>query len=278
MRTYKYFHITINPKNCDGSNRNDDYLTKSLIRELDNLLLPLSVNYARAIERNGDHIGHHYHFAFSAKEKWKSMDLQSQVHTCLVKFYELSEAGRKRAVCVRHKTEKQLKLVAYGYITKQYTKLGSSNPNYISNFPDEDLRQYKKEYESLKAKADFNRFSEWVLDCDKKKTAIQHISRYYEVMDIVIKNDEITDISEFNFHKKLYLHILVNYKISFEYNSIKKFHRQILEYLEMSGFSTNIGSETLVNFLKLQKQGLYIETHTENGYKQSKIGEYFEIN
>ena len=46
----------------------------------------------------------------------------------------------------------------------------------------------------------------------------------------------------------------------------------------MSNISSNIGSETLVNFLKLHKQPLYIETHTENGYTQSKIGEYFEIN
>lgn len=280
-RLYKYFHITVQPKNCDGTNRNDDYLSATLVRKLDTALVPLSKHFARAIERNKDLIGTHYHISIWLKEKTERKPMTDFVRDIVRECYDLSEQGERKSVVVINKTQKEMKLIAYGYCTKQFETL-DGNANYKSDMPDEDFEEYKKEYEELVKRKKETDFSEWVLDTEKKPTSVRNISRYYEIMDIVIQRDNIENVNEFNFHKLIYFHILVNYKITFDYNSIKKFHRQILEYLYQKNDNniklSEIGSETLVNFTRFKKQVDFEEIPYGKGFVKSDIREYFEIN
>lgn len=277
MRNYRYFHITVQPKNCDGSSRDPyDFLTPQLVSKLDTQLMLLSKHFARGIEKNSDKSGRHYHIAIELKEKTERNTILNFVKDIVREFYDLTEVGERKAVYCYQKTLKQFKLVAYGYITKQFKTL-QGNPNYKSQMPDEDISHYVKEYEELVERKKQTDFQEWVLDEEKKPTATRHISRYYEIMNIVIEKDNIENINEFNYHKLLYLHILTKYKITYEYNSISKFHRQVLEYLYMYGYLTNTGSETLVNFTRFKKLVETDTINTENGNKTITLREYFDI-
>lgn len=278
-RLYRYYHITVQPKNCDGTNRNDDYLSGNLVRKLDTALVPLSKHFARAIERNTDLVGTHYHYAIWLKEKTERAPFTDFVRDIVREEYDLSEQGERKSVVVINKTQKEMKLIAYGYCTKQFGNgTISCNANYKSDMPDEEFEEYKKEYEELVKRKKQTDFSEWVLDPFKKPTAVRNISRYYEIMDIIIEKEDIENINEFNWHKLLYLHILSKYRITFEYNSIQKFHRQILEYLYMKMKISEIGSETLVNFTRFKKTVDFEKIPFGKGFVKSDIREYFEIN
>jgi hypothetical protein len=238
--------------------------------------MPLSKHFARGIEKNTDKTGRHYHIALELHDKTESRKLKEITLDIVREVYDLSEKGTEKAVYCYQKTLKAFKLVAYGYITKQFKTL-KGNPDYKSQMPDEDISQYIKEYEELVERKKQTDFQEWVLDEEKKPTAMRNISRYYETMNIVIQRDNIENINEFNYHTLIYLHILVKYKITFEYTSLQKFHRQILEYLYMYGYSTNIGSDTLVNFTRFKKQIEQDTIATERGTKTITIREYFDI-
>lgn len=276
-RLYRYFHATIQPKNCDGTNRNDDYLSSTLVRKLDSAIMPLSKHFARAIEKNTDKVGHHYHIVVWLKEKTERKPFLDFIKDIVKEEYDLSEQGEKLAVVVVNKTQRDMKLVAYGYCTKQFETL-QGNPNYKSDMPDEEFEEYKKEYEELVKRKKETDFSEWVLDRSKKATAVRNISRYYEIMDIVIERDNIENITEFNWHTQIYFYIIREYNITFEYNSIQKFHRQILEYLYMKMKITEIGSETLVKFTRFNKKVDFNEIPFGKGFVKTDIREYFEIN
>lgn len=277
MRQYRYYHITVQPKNCDGTNRNDNYLTPNLVCKLDTQLQLLSKHFARGIEKNSDHIGTHYHIAIELKQKEEKEKLLNFIRDIVREEYDLSEIGERKAVVCMQKTLKSFKLIAYGYITKQFKTL-SGNPNYKSHMPDEDTEVYTKEYEELTKRKKQTDFSEWVLDRSKKATAVRNISRYYEIMDIIIERDNIENITEFNWHTQIYFYIIREYNITFEYNSIQKFHRQILEYLYMKMKITEIGSETLVNFTRFNKKVDFTELPFGKGFVKTDIREYFEIN
>jgi hypothetical protein len=276
MRQYKYYHITVQPKGCDGTNRNDDYLSNTLVSKLDTQLLLYSKHFARAIEKNTDKVGHHYHYAIELHNKMEREKLKDIVMQIVREQYDLSEQGEQRVVRVVQKTLKAFKLVAYGYCTKQFETI-EGNPNYISKMPDEDITPYIEEYQQLVETKKKTDFQEWVLDTEKKPTAIRNISRYYEVLNIVIERENTENINEFNFHKLLYMHIVTKYKITYEYSSISKFHRQVLEYLYMYGYLTNTGSETLVNFTRFKKLVETDTINTETGNKTITLREYFDI-
>ncbi len=88
---YNYFHITINPKNCDGSNRQIDFLSNELISELDKYLIYQSKSFARAIETNKDKLGHHYHFVLFAKQALEKKILNNHLKEMISHHYLLSD-------------------------------------------------------------------------------------------------------------------------------------------------------------------------------------------
>ena len=278
VRLYKYFHITVNPKNCDGTDRIDNYLIPKLITELDSNLISLSAQYARAIEQNRDKYGKHYHFVMFSTEKYEEKNIKTKILDILQNHYALTEQGQNMSVKIKHKTLNQANLCAGGYLTKSFKKGFAKNELYITNIDDEKIKSYREEYETILSESAKGKFSKWVLYEEKDKTWIRTINEYCRAIDI-IRNFEDTELIQFNSSnfQKYYIHILQKYKIGFEYNNIKKFHRQIIEYLIMDNNSTETDNETLVHFIKFQKEEIININYTSNGYQPEGILKYWSI-
>lgn len=278
-RTYRYLHITVNPKNCDGSGINKDFLLPEIIESLDNFLIKKSMKHSRAIEKNGDNVGHHYHFAFYGYQKVSIKYIQSQLWEILGEYYVLSENGLKRSVVIKHKTLDKLNLVAGGYLTKQYKDLTEIDDNYISNINDEELQKYKEEYETVSSTSAAKRFSVWVLADKDVLTSIQNINKYYEAISVIIDNDEeaFNLLTADNFGKfKCY--IISKYKITFDCNNIRKLHRQILEFLISINKYNKKDYESLVDFYNMKISDEYKIIEDENQYEQKSILNFWSLN
>ncbi len=277
---YNYFHITINPKNCDGTGRNFNFLTKELYQALDKYLISLSSQYSRAIEDNKDLIGQHYHFVLFAKSKKNKTLLNTNLTEIISQYYNLSEASEKRLIYIKHKTKKQAQLCAGGYLTKQFKDFNKSCTfKYLSNINDEDMKSYREEYETLVENSNStSKFSEWVLNVEKTTFAIEKINKYYEVLDILLVNDEKLKkmFSTLNFHN-FYIYILCKYKISYLYNRVEIFRRQIIEYLISKNLNSNLDYESLVNLLKFSKSDEFKIIEDENQYEQNTILNYWSL-
>lgn len=291
-RKYSYLHITVNPKNCDASSRETDFLTDGLINELDKYLISLSYNYSRAIELNKDKIGHHYHFAMFSKYKRLPSYIKDMLTEIVSHHYLLSEDSKKHLIQVKHKTKKQIALCACGYLTKQFKgteflklcrdeieqKLNGEPSKFISNIDDDDMKQYREEYETLNEHSAQNKFSVWVLDENKTLQSIKEINKYYEVLVILMEKDEEIDkiISSSKFHK-LYPYILHKYKISYRYKQIKEFHRYIVEFLISINKYSKEDYESLVQLVKFQKEEWGIDIGTTNQYETNTILNYWSL-
>lgn len=274
-RNYNYFHITVQPKNCDGTNREINYLSKNLIEVLDKYLLNISNNYARVVENNSDKTGQHYHFVCFAKKADTCEHIKSNLIHIISNIYSLSDTAQERLVYVKHKTLKQAHLCAGGYLTKQY-----SGQRLVTNISSDVIEQYKKEYETLCVSKKSNEFSKWVLDYNKRSYphVFNKINKYYEALSIIFEEDKkiLDEFSSSNF-QNFYLSILYKYKISYEYSDIKKFQRQILEYLVVLSKNTNIDNESLVNLMKFNKSDEYKIIEDENQYETNTILNYWSL-
>ncbi len=276
MQTYSFFHITIQPKNCDGSNREDfNFLTPHLVTLFDTYLNKQASQYARAIERNKDHTGQHYHYVLYAKEKLTIKKLKDDLLHIIQDTYAITDQAHKRLIYIKHKTRKQANLCAGGYLTKQY-----HGTAFKTNLEAELIKDYKLEYETLVSKKKLSEFSEWVLAYEKRKfpTSIRTINKYLEVISIIIENDPefLNKFNSSNFHN-FYLSILYKYKISYEYSDVKKFHRQILEYLYCLGKSTKIDNESLVNLMRFNKSDEFKIIEHQNQYEENTILNYWSL-
>lgn len=279
-RKYSYLHITINPKNCDASSREIDFLTDELIEELDKYLISLSYNYSRAIELNKDKMGHHYHFAMFSKFKRLPSYISKMLTEIVSHHYLLSEDSQKHLLQVKHKTKKQINLCACGYLTKQFKDITllKNNKKFISNIDDDDMKQYREEYETLHEQSAQNKFSVWVLDETKTLLSIKEINKYYEILVILIEKDEEVNkiISSSNFHK-LYPYILHKYKISYRYKNIKEFHRYIVEFLISINKYSKEDYESLVQLVKFQKEEWGFNVETNQSYESNTILNYWSL-
>lgn len=280
IRKYRYFHITVQPKNCDGSGREINFLTTELIELLDKHLCDTTqvLYYARAIERNKDLTGQHYHIVLFHHEKdKKSVQYYKDYINYLVgTIYNLSDNALQRLVFVKHKTKKQAYLCAGGYLTKQY-KGRCLNTN-ISR---EELEKNRAEYETLVSNKKENEFSKWVLDCESRDYPhdLDRKNKYFEALSIIFKNDSeiLAQFNSSNFHN-FYLSILYKYKISFPFKCIKTFHRQILEYLYVKSKTNKIDNESLVNLLQFSKSDEFKIIEDENQFEQQTILNYWSLN
>ncbi len=278
-RTYKYLHITVNPKNCDGSNRNEDYLEDKLVETLDSFLIKKSYRYARAIEKNNDNVGRHYHFALYGHQKYSIKYIKETLFEILEQFYLLSENAYKRSIVIKHKSLDKLNLVAGGYLTKQYKDISTIDNNYCTNISDEEIVKFKEEYETIVSTSATNRFSVWVLSQKDTLTSLQNINKYYEAISIIIQQDEeaFNLLTADNFGKfKCY--IISKYRITFDFNNIRKLHRQLLEFLISINKFTNKDYETLVNFYNLTICDEYKIIEDDNQYEQKSILNFWSIN
>lgn len=277
---YNYFHITINPKNCDGSGIHINYLTKEIIKALDDYLISLSCEYARAIENNKDLVGQHYHFVVFAKKKTNLTYLKNNLTEIISHYYNLSEASEKRLIYIKHKTKKQAQLCAGGYLAKQFVEFDNTEHyRWINNIKDEDMVEYRKEYETLVENSNSaSKFSKWVLNEDKTTTSIRCINKYYEVLDILLTIDEtlVEMFNSLNF-QNFYIYILQTYKISYSFSKIQIFRRQIIEYLISKKLHSNLDYESLVDFLKFSKTDHFKVIEDENQYEQQTILNFWSL-
>lgn len=276
---YNYFHITINPKNCDGSGRHINFLTKEIVEALDKYLISLSSEYARAIENNRDLVGQHYHFVVFAKSKMNLNLLKTNLMEIISHYYNLSEASEKRLIYIKHKTKKQAQLCAGGYLSKQFVEFDNTEHyRWLNNINDEDMVEYRKEYETLVEKSSTNKFSLWVLNEDKTITSIRCINKYYEALDILLLHDEhlVKMFNSLNF-QNFYIYILQKYKISYSFSKIQIFRRQIIEYLISKKLHSKIDYESLVNLLKFSKSDEFLTIEDENQYEQTTILNFWSL-
>lgn len=285
-RKYNYFHFTINPKNCDGTNRTIDFLSKELITELDNYLIDLSLEYSRAIESNKDKYGHHYHFVMFAKTGLKKEQLEGHLLEIISHFYLLSADSKKHLLYIKHKTKKQAGLCAGGYLTKQFKDLSEINredqSKYKTNISDEVIKTNRIEYESLEKDRAVSNFSEWVLNEDKYTPVVYtRITEYYKAIKTILDNDTTIKLNNAEEFPDFYISVLYKYKISFEYNNIRKFHRQILEFIISENNREELEKsdyESIVNLLRFSKSDSYMNIINENQYEQNTILNYWSLN
>lgn len=163
IKQYNYFHITVQPKNCDGSGREINYLSETLVSLLDGYLINISDKYARAVENNNDKTGQHYHFVSFAKKKDTCQNIKNNLLHIIQTIYTISDTAQKRLVYVKHKTNKQAHLCAGGYLTKQY-----SGRRLKTNIDEDTIKKYKQEYETLVVSSKQTEFSKWVLDYESR--------------------------------------------------------------------------------------------------------------
>lgn len=277
-RQYKYFHITVNPKNCDSTDRAIDFLTPQLVKDLDICLISKALQYSRVIELNGDKIGHHYHFVLYSSQKLDINSIETELYNIIGKYYQLSDKAQGRTIKTHHKSLTQANLCAGGYLTKTFKNGFIDKKTYITNINDDDLKSYRKEYETKLSTSAKGQFSVWVLDENKTPTWIRSFNEYVKALIEIEKSDDVELIknNSSNF-QKYYIHILQKYKIGFEYNNIKKFHRQIIEYLITDNNFTETDYETLVEFLQFKKDEIINTNYTSNGYQPESILKYWSI-
>lgn len=286
-KQYLYFTINIQPKNCDGTGRTDDYLSPKLIEQFKEFVFSKSNRYAIAIETNKDEINHHFHSALKVKDKTTISYLQNKLYEILEQYYDISENGYKRAIVVKHHTKTTFENTACGYLTKQFQSLSNNNNNYhIKGFSDPEITEYKERYlKAVEQQEDKKTFftpkihrSDWILDKTKKDMVLyKDVNSYFKAVRIILEDMNETNISSENI-EKYYLSILQVYKIGFQFASIKKFHRDFLQFIFSINQNSEMDTETLVNFFSLKKSN-DLETNyiPDIGYTQTTISRFWSI-
>ena len=277
-RTYLYHSINIQPKNCDGLCQELDYLPPKLIEQFRNLVSKKSNRYATAVELNKDEQNHHFHSAFKLRVKDSCENIRKECFNVLESVYDISDNGYKYAVVVNHHTKKTFENTACGYLTKQFSSLDNMNDNYQSvGFPDYEIKQFKQRYEEEVKQFEENK--KCVNTCRNHILLYKDINEYFKQLKIILdKKDELKNINSSNF-EKYYIVILQEYKIGYQFNSIKQFHRNFLFFLTSINNLSETDTETLVDFLRFKKTVTNESSYIPNvGYVSTSIADYWSIN
>lgn len=285
MRKYNYFTINVQPKNCDGSGQTEDYLSPKLHEQFRKYVSSMSNRYAIAIEQNSDEVNRHLHVALKTKKPLEVSDIHNTSYNILEQFYDITEAGYKRAIVIRHHTKRSFENTACGYLTKQFETL-ENNPNYESvGFDTLEINEYKSRYETEVEEHEKKKHEtkgihtkKFILDKNKRICLYKDINTYFKAVQIILEElQELDKINSSNF-EKYYIVILQEYKIGYQINSIKKFHRDFLFFLTTINQLTDFDTETLVNFLSFKKLVTNETSYIPNqGYTSSYISEYWSI-
>lgn len=291
-RLYFYYHITIQPKSCDGNNFAIDYLTQGLIENYRKLFLSLSKKFAYAIETNKDNSGHHLHCAIELNRPRTQSDLYKYLYELIENEYILSEGGYKRAIKALHKTKKQFGLCAGGYLSKQFKTI-KSNPNYFSiGFSDEELNNYKSEHIELKElkekKSNNNNNTDknyskqldpkHILDKNKYSPDMYlHYNSYFKALVVILEKEPNLKINFVQNFEKIYNYILEEYQIGFVIQNKKRFDLMVLQFSICKNINSQKDTDTLVNFIRFKNEPDMEQTYTSKGTVQTYLNKYWSI-
>lgn len=232
MRKYKYYHVTIQPYNCDGLHQTD-YMSTTLFERIKTIIKDISEMYSIVREPSQREGEYHCHFVLHLKESSEQKSLYDFFLDIIQQYYTLTQDGQRYCLKVLHKTETQIKLCAFGYFTK------SAKPEYY-NFPMEDQEKFHKQYlELVENKGDNN--DKHLLDPNKKypiwiKDKTTYFRALKKIYDLHTDSRPLFVLAHFD---KLQDFVMRNYKICMDHTNKKIFTRNFTEFLICHNIDTD---------------------------------------
>lgn len=264
VKTNYYFHVTIQPHNCDGLGKTN-YLSDCLIEELDKVTQELSQRYAWSVEDNTSNDGKHIHIALHLNSPCDQKSLYSYFNDIVLKYYALTEDGMKHCVDIQHKTLNKLYLLVSGYFMKQKLHenfdITPNNTYKCYGFDDDKLEVARKEYLVLKEQSlAKDRAKKSFLDPDRKDLHIcKDISSFLKCLKTLYDTGEYQDLFSLENYGELHIILLRKYKLSYHINNKNQFLRQLTEFFISHNIDTEKEKVSLVNYFR-PKQEEYIST------------------
>ncbi len=260
-KQFYYFHLTIQPYNCDGL-RNTNYLSECLIEDLDKVLQDLTQKYSWSVEDNENNDDRHIHCALHLKSSCSQQALYDYFNDFIHKYYTLNKHGLKRCIRIDHKTETQLYLLTSGYFEKQgYT---ANNKRYKQfNFDADRISRERENYLKLKKESELKEKYKTFLNPNRKDLLfINDISQFCKCLRQLYEIGTVNHLFSLEKYGELHIFLLKEYKISFDISQKNRFLRYFTEFLISQDIETELEKQSLVNYFYPKKEE-YISTSIE---------------
>ena len=257
-----YYHLTIQPHNCDALGAGNNYLSGCLIEDLDKTLLSISQKYSYSVEDNSGNDDRHVHCAIHLKEQCSQQALYDYFKDWIHKYYTLSQAGLQRCINVKHKTLTQLYLLVSGYFEKQgFTK--DNNRYKQVGFDNDRLDSERQNYLKLKQESTLKEKYQNYLNPNRKDLyIIKDISQFLKCLRQLYEIGTVNHLFSLESYGELHIFLLKEYKISFDISQKNKFLRQFTEFLISLNIETELEKVSLINYFYPKKEE-YISTSIE---------------